>query len=217
MADEPRLRKPDGTAITPAEAPMSRADFLEAVKLIVAAQGAAADTQGQKTDAVVDALQHIRADINKGEYNIANFPNKSAFNPRGENKTVGGVPRPPLKGEVAWVGTPVVWHEQTYDEIQLFNQIEPGIYHNGEWTVTDLHPGVKGSRKLRVDFSCKTPDERANLPSGYWDASAKDEDGVPLVGMDPDNPLRKGRLVTGQELMLREMVEEAASRVPVSA
>jgi len=127
------------------------------------------------------------------------------------------VPRPPLKGEIQWVGTPVVWHEQTYDELRYLNLIEPGEYHNGEWIVRDLQPGVKGSRKLYVHFPNLDPDKRADLPNGYWDASAKDEDGVPLIGQDLNNPLRKGRLVTGMEQMLREMVEEAAARQPISA
>jgi hypothetical protein len=217
MANEPVLVKKDGERMTPADAPMSRSEFLAAVQMIVGGQQAASDTANAKTDAVVDALQHIRSDINKGEYNIANFPNISAFNPRGENKTVGGRPRPPLKGEIAWVGTPVVWHEQTYDEIQLLNQIEAGTYHNGEWTVRDMTPGVKGSRKLLVTFPCKTHDERANLPSGYWDYNAKNEDGTAILGDDLNEPTKRGRRVTGMEVMLREMVEEAKSRQAVSA
>ena len=216
VENEPRLVKKDGSTMTPADAPMSRADFLAAVQMIVSAQGASSDVQSQKTDAVVDALQHIRADINKGEYNIANFPNKSAFNPRGENKTVGGVPRPMLKGEVSWVGTPVVWHEQTYDEMVLLNEIEAGIYHNGEWTVTDMTPGVKGSRKLYVHFPNKTTDERANLPSDYWDYNARDENGEVFVGMDDNEPTKRGRRVSGMEIMLREMVETAKARVAVT-
>lgn len=203
--------------MTPADAPMTRSEFLAAVQMIVGGQQAASEVANAKTDAVVDALQHIRADINKGEYNIANFPNISVFNPRGENATVGGVPRNPLKGEIAWAGTPLVWHEHTFEEIELLNQLEPGEYHGAQWIVRDLQPGVRGTRKLRVDFPCKEQDQRADLPNGYWDASAKDERGQPLVGQDLDNPARKGRLVTGMELMLREMVEEAQSRHAVSA
>lgn len=219
MANEPRLIKGDGTTQTPGDTPMTRNEFLEAVKAIVAMQAGAADVAAQKTDAVVDALQHIRSDINKGEYNIANFPNVSAFNPLGENKTVGGRPRPqfPKNTTISWVGTPVIWHEQTYEEMVLLLQLEPGIYHNGEWVVVDRQPGVRGSKDYRVDFPCKTADERSALPSDYWDANAKDEDGTPLIGLDPDNPHRKGRRVTGMEIMLREMVEEAASRVPATA
>ena len=213
----PRLVKADGSTMTPADAPMTRSEFMEAIKLIVGGQAQASETANAKTDAVVDALQHIRADLNKGEYNIANFPNISAFNPRGENKTVGGVPRNPLKGEIAWIGTPIVWHEQTYDELELLNQLEPGIYHNGEWIVRDLQPGVKGARKLLVMFPNMETDQRAELPNGYWDASAKDEAGRPLVGQDPNNLARTGRQVTGMELMLREMVEEAKARESVPA
>src|SRR6185436_4489942 len=130
MATEPVLVKKDGERITPNDAPMTRGEFMEAIRMVVGGQSAASEAANAKTDAVVDALQHIRADINKGEYNIANFANVSAFNPRGENKTVGGVPRHPLKGEIAWVGTPIVWHEQTYDELLLLNQLEAGQYHN---------------------------------------------------------------------------------------
>ncbi len=213
----PRLVKADGERMTPAEAPMTRSEFLAAVQMIVGGQQAQTAAQDQKQTALVDALQHIRADINKGEYNIANFPNISAFNPRGENTTVGGVARPPLKGEILWVGTPVVWHEQTYDELRLLHQLEPGVYHNGEWIVRDMEPGVKGSRKYYVHFPNLDPDKRADLPNGYWDYNATDDDGTPLIGMDQDNPTKKGRLVTGMELMLREMVEAAKHRQPVSA
>lgn len=190
----PRLVKPDGERTTPSEAAITRSDMIEIVKAIVGGQQAVAEAQDAKQEALVDALQHIRADINKGEYNIANFPNKSVFNPEGELHA----PRPAIVGEVSWVGTPCIGLELTRQEIELLNQIQPGKYHHEQWVVRDLQPDIRGVRKLRVDFPNKETDQRAELPGGYWDP-------------------REKRQVTGMEQMLREMVEEAAQRQPVSA
>lgn len=215
MANEqtPTLVKKDGERVTPAQAAVTREDMLEIVKAIVGGQQAASEAANAKTDAVVDALQHIRADINKGEYNIANFPNVSAFNPLGENATVGGTPRPALIGEVAWVGTPCVAHEMTAQEIALMNRLQPGEYHNAQWVVTDQQPGVRGTRKLRVDFPNKEQDQRADLPNGYFHPTEK----VPMRDDLTGEVKMTRRWVTGMEQMLQEMVDEAESRNAVLA
>jgi hypothetical protein len=209
MADEPRLVGKDGERKTPSEAVATRTDLIAFGEAIGSGIHRLAETTAEAAKAAqeanVKAFGDLRDDLKKGEYNIANFPNTSAFNPEGEKDA----PRPKLNGMVLWVGTPVVEHEQTREELELLNQLEPGIYHGGDWKVVDLQPGVKGDRLLRVDFPCNTTDKLMALPTDYWDASA------PYIGRDPKRPTRKGRLVTGQEIMLREMVDEAAARRPV--
>lgn len=217
MSDmEPRLVGKDGERKTPGDASMTRSDFMEALKLVVGgfqdAMVSANTAQNEKTDALALLLKKSKDEFERNdEHYQKTFLNRSAFNPRGEHPEFG-VPRDPIKGEILWIGTRCIWHEHTYDEIVLLNQLESGVYHNGEWVVKDMEPDVKGSRKLYVQFPNLDPDKRAELPNGYWDSTAKDEHGVVFTGMDLNNPARKGRQVTGMELMLREMVEEAKSR-----
>ncbi len=224
MAPEPRLVKTDGSTMTPTEAPLTVGNALELFKALLAENRA---SQVEAAQIQADAFQQAQLAVAKklqaeaesaDEKAMKTFTNRSAFNPQGENPLIDGLsPRPKLVGEILWVGTPVVPHEQTRWEIELLNQIEAGAYHNGEWVVRDMEPGVKGSRKLYVHFPNLDPDKRADLPNGYWDSQAKDAAGVPFQGMDQQNPLRKGRLVTGMEQMLRGMVEAAAARQPISA
>ncbi len=220
----PRLVKADGERITPADAPLTVGNAMEMFKALLDANRA---SQVEAAQIQAEAFQNAQLALAKklqeeaeseDQKALKTFKNRSAFNPRGENALVDGTrPRPRLHGEVLWVGTPVVWHEQTREGIDLLSQLQPGVYHDGEWVVRDMEPGVKGSRKLYVHFPNLDPDTRASLPTSRWDFNAKDEDGVPLVGQDLTNPTKKGRLVTGMEEMLREMGEEAAARQAVPA
>lgn len=220
MSEEPRLVTKDGDRKTPSEATLTRSDFLEMVKLMVGGMQDAMTTQAaaqnEKTDALALLIKKSKEEMERNDqHHMLTFKNISVFNPRGDNAEAFPDEcrkRDLIKGEVLWVGTRLIWHECTYEELVLLNQLESGTYHGGEWIVKDMEPDVKGSRKLYVQFPNLDPDKRAELPNGYWDANAKDENGQPLVGMDLNNPLRKGRQVTGMEMMLREMVEEAASR-----
>jgi hypothetical protein len=220
MADEPRLVGKDGERKTPGDVSLTRSEFMEAMRMMaegiqgaVTAQMAAQDA---KTDALAQLLAKSKEEFERNDTNyLRSFKNVSVFNPRGENALVGGVSRSPINGEVFWVGNRVVWHEQTFEEITLLNQLESGVYHGGEWIVRNLSPDVRGTRSLRVDFPNMTSDERARLPNDYWDYQARDDNGQVWVGQDPHNPEKKGRRVTGMEIMLREMVEEAAARRPV--
>jgi hypothetical protein len=219
---EPTLVKPDGTRQTTSETPVSRADFLAAVQAIV---GGVTETQREqiatlaeaigsvraegetRTTQIAQSLAEIKADMHKGDYNIANFPGVSAFNPLGEKAH----PRPTLKGEVSWMGDPVRESDYTAHELALFNQITKGVYHNGQWEVIDLQPGRAG-RRLFVKFPCADKDQAAQLPGSYLHPTEKE----PVYNPETQQTEMRARVVTGVEQMLREMVETAAARDRVS-
>lgn len=93
-------------------------------------------------------------------YDERKYPMKSVFNPAGDLEH----PRPDLTGEIYWVGTLLNKAELTTDEITLLNRLEPGLYHKGKWTVTNLEPGNPDKRRLLVLFPCSTIDQRNDLP-----------------------------------------------------
>jgi hypothetical protein len=148
------LLKPTGQN----EAMLASMATLMAEAMATAVAKATADAQ----NAVFDKLQ---GESKYGEWNIANFPDRSAFNRLGENEKVGGLARPKLEGMVFWVGTPMDEREMSRDEIDAANAIKPGRYHGGQWQVRDLAPGQTGTRALLVVFPCAEPDQRASLPS----------------------------------------------------
>lgn len=116
------------------------------------------------TTAVTDAQNAIfdkmSGESKYGDWNIANYPERSAFNPKGER----ALPRPRLNGDIFWVGTPMDEREMSREEIEAANAIEPGIYHGGQWKVVNLAPGMN-KRALLVVFPCVEPDQRSSLPS----------------------------------------------------
>src|SRR5690349_17835207 len=79
-------------------------------------------------------------------WNLANYPAISAFNPKGEKDA----PRPDILGEVFWLGFLLQKEELTPAEIALVNQLEPGHYHDGQWVVKDLQPGVRDKKHRKL-------------------------------------------------------------------
>jgi hypothetical protein len=164
----PRLVTGDGQT-KPVGSTMTRDELLAGITLLVQA------IQGQRSQdaALSESLSQTIADTfermegkfrdRDGEWNIANYPERSVFNPKGEHRTLGQ-PRPLLNGEVFWVGTPMDEREMTRDEIEAANAIRPGIYHGGQWKVINLAPG-QGKRALLVVFPNVEPDQRSSLPS----------------------------------------------------
>ncbi len=191
----PRLVKPDGERMAPADAPLTLGNAFEMFKALLAENRASAEESARiQAEAFASAQLAMKKKLDEeaeseDQKALKSFKNRSVFNPYAEDCR----PRPEIKGEIAWLGTPCLRAEQTREEIELLNQLQPGLYHNGEWKVIDQTPGVKGSRKLLVMFPCMDPDQRAALPGGYTDPQT-------------------GRFVTGMEQMLREMVTEHARR-----
>jgi hypothetical protein len=112
-----------------------------------------AEMQAKANAEVFDKLQGTWWDVTK-------FPGVSAFNRQGDKAN----PRPELLGEIFWCGYLLHKDELTHEEINLLNQLQPGIYHDGKWLVMNLEPGVPNARRLLVAFPCKGTDALATLP-----------------------------------------------------
>lgn len=145
------LLKPTGQS----EAQMATMATLMAEAMAKAVTTAVAEAQ----NAIFDKMS---GESKYGDWNIAKFPDRSVFNPKGENAEL--LPRPELNGEVFWVGTPMDEREMSREEIEAANRLRPGVYHGGRWKVVDLAPG-QGKRALLVVFPCVEPDQRSSLPS----------------------------------------------------
>lgn len=156
----PVLVKKDGERQAVAST-MTRDELLAGMQMIAEAIRSGQQGQAAQAGELADAMAQIKSDMHKGDYNIANFPDRSVFNPKGELHA----PRPEINGEVFWVGTLMNAREHTHPEIDLINALQPGTYHGGKWQVIDMIPGQRGKRKLLVKFPCKDADERASLPS----------------------------------------------------
>jgi hypothetical protein len=146
------LLKPSGQN----EAQMATLATMMAEAMATAVAKATADAQNA-------VFEKMSGETKYGEWNIANFPDRSVFNPLGDNAKTG-LPRPELNGEIFWVGTPMDEREMSREEIELANELRPGIYHGGQWKVTNLAPGMN-KRALLVVFPCVEPDQRSSLPS----------------------------------------------------
>lgn len=161
----PQLVTKDGER-KPVGSTMTRDELLEAIKLVVGGQQQAEEIVRQvarQTAADVSSAIYDRMEgqLRDGEWNIKNYPARSVLNPLGEKDH----PRPDIHGEIFWVGTLLRKDEHTREEIELLNKLQPGVYHNGEWKVIDLAPGVRNQRKLLVVFPCADRDKRSELPS----------------------------------------------------
>lgn len=209
---EPTLVGKDGTRQTPSEAPVTRSDFLTAIReqnaVLAEAIGTVRAEGEARTAQLAQSLAEIKADREKGEYNVANYPGISVFNLFGDKAR----PKPTLKGEVYWGACLFDERDMTAQEITLANQLTVGVYHHGDWEVINLNPG-RGARKLRVKFPQGDPDQRAALPSDYLHPTEKE----PVYNPETQQIELRRRRVTGIEVMLQEMVDEAAGRVSVSA
>lgn len=106
------------------------------------------------------AAAQAAAAVQEKWYDERKYHRISAFNPLGDLEH----PRPDLAGEIYWVGTLLRGDELTGEEIDLLNRLEPGLYHKGQWTVTNLEPGNPDKRRLLVLFPCSTVDQRNDLP-----------------------------------------------------
>lgn len=130
---------------------------MQAAKLAHAGGGAAEVAQAM-AKAQIEAADFL-ADRDRKE---RNGPNVSVFNPLGEREH----PRPRIAGEIFWLGTKLHEDELTATEIGLLNRLKPGLYHGGQWKVTDQAQGT-GARNLLVWFPNETDDDRSNLtPNG---------------------------------------------------
>lgn len=161
-----RLVMPDGER-KPVASTMTRDELLDAIKVIVGSQRTAEEiatnvAREVASDVASAVFERMEGKTRHGEWNIARFPDRSAFNPQGENPELN--PRPELNGEIFWVGTPMDEREMSREEIEAANAIQPGIYHGGQWKVVNLAPGMN-KRALLVVFPCVEPDQRSSLPS----------------------------------------------------
>lgn len=162
----PRLVTGDGER-KPVASTMTRDELLDAIKLIVGSQRTAEEiatnvAREVASDVASAVFERMEGKTRHGDWNIARFPDRSAFNPQGENPELN--PRPELLGEIFWVGTPMDEREMSREEIEAANEIQPGIYHGGQWKVVNLAPGMH-KRALLVVFPCVEPDQRSSLPS----------------------------------------------------
>lgn len=150
--------------LTTTGTPMTQEQFLAAIRELVQAQQL--DAQAIASIAA-KAAGDVFEKTNGQFWDIRNYPGVSVFNPDGEKNH----PRPEINGEVFWLGYLLHKDEQTREEIELINQIQPGIYNgagaepHSPWLVMNLLPGVQGKRKLLVLFPCKDETDRANLPN----------------------------------------------------
>lgn len=168
----PKLITPEGAkppAITREELyellkPTGQNEAMLAQLVPMMAEAMAAAVAKATTDAQNAVFDKLQGETKYGNWNVANYPARSVFNPKGDHPEKG-LPRPEVNGHVFWVGTLMDSREMTHEEIDLTNKLVPGRFHGGAWKVTDLAPGQTGTRALLVTFPCADPDMRANLPS----------------------------------------------------
>lgn len=122
---------------------------------VASAGGGAAEVAQAMARAQIEAADFL-ADRDRKE---RSGPNVTAFNPKGERDH----PRPNIDGEIFWLGTRLHKEELTEAEILLLNRLKPGLYHGGQWKVTDQAPGT-GTRNLLIWFPNEEQDDRSNLP-----------------------------------------------------
>ena len=118
-------------------------------------QGSAAEVAQAMAKAQIEAADFL-ADRDRKE---RHGPNVSVFNPKGERDH----PRPRIQGEIFWLGTKLHEEELVEAEITLLNLLKPGLYHGGQWKVTDQAQGT-GARNLLIFFPNEEADDRTNLP-----------------------------------------------------
>jgi hypothetical protein len=169
-------QKPPTTQETPAlTAPgLTRDDLLAVVRELVAGNRLDASAIAEvATKAGADVFEKLSGQW----WDIGKYPGISAFNPLGEKNH----PRPELVGKVFWLGYLLNKNELTKAEIDYVNQLQPGLYHDGHWTVMNLRPGVSNTQELLVLFPCKDPDARANLPRSMTEMLREMVEGVPAL------------------------------------
>jgi hypothetical protein len=138
-------------------------DYEQLLEIGAAMQAAKTSSQGGSAAEVAQAM--AKAQIEAADFladrdrKERNGPNVSVFNPKGEREH----PRTRIQGDIFWLGTKLHEEELTEAEILLINRLRPGLYHGGQWKVTDQAQGT-GARNLLVWFPNEETDDRANLP-----------------------------------------------------
>jgi hypothetical protein len=122
---------------------------------VAGAGGGAAEVAQAMAKAQIEAADFL-ADRDRKE---RHGPNVSVFNPKGERDH----PRPDLVGDIFYLGTKLHKEELTEAEIHLLNLLKPGLYHGGQWKVTDQAQGT-GARNLLIWFPNEEHHDRDNLP-----------------------------------------------------
>lgn len=107
-------------------------------------------------NAIVKATREARAEERTIE--VRNPPRKSVFNPTGG-------PRPKLKCPTVFCGSHQDETALTNEEIELFNQVEPGRYHSGKWQCIVRDDGMGETQEYKeIRIPIATIDDRMTLP-----------------------------------------------------
>jgi hypothetical protein len=174
MAKDEQKAPPTQETPAPTAPGLTRDDLLAVVReLVSAGRLDAAAIAEVATKAGADVFEKLSGQW----WDVRQYPGISVFNPLGEKNA----PRPELVGKVFWLGYLLHKDELTAPEIELVNQLQPGIYHNGSWSVVNLRPGVANTQELLVLFPCKDPDARANLPRSMTEMLREMVEGVPAL------------------------------------
>ena len=114
----------------------------------------------QLAEALKQAMTGAIATANPKREN-PNYIEDSLYRPR-------GVVKPEFTRRYFWAGVEVEHHMVIPEEAELLEALKPGGYHQNQrgvsqWTVTEVGDGA--SAVVKIDFPCRTADERASLPS----------------------------------------------------
>lgn len=117
-----------------------------------------ADRQAKATD---------RAQKKESYKGAFEFPDKSTFNPVGEDKR----PRPDLPYKMFWCGVPLEKSTLSYDEIERLMKLRPGVYTCTKGDGTPFEIRVEADQdtargtidKLKVNFRCRGADKHNHL------------------------------------------------------
>src|ERR1041385_2879316 len=174
MAKDEQKAPPTQETPVPTAPGLTRDDLLAVVRELVAGNRLDASAIAEvATKAGADVFEKLSGQW----WDVRQYPGISVFNPLGEKNH----PRRELVGKVFWLGYLLHKDELTAPEIELVNQLQPGIYHNGSWSVINLRPGVANTQELLVLFPCKDPDARANLPRSMTEMLREMVEGVPAL------------------------------------
>ena len=133
--------------------PVTVKDILEIVRTAQANNGLTKELVESIAGAIANAAS---------PFENRHFDPTSVFNPLGDVSH----PRDDLRGDVYWAGFLLTPATMTRREIELTNQLSPGVYNGGAWRVINLEPGVPNLRRLLVLFPCTSVDQRNDLPRG---------------------------------------------------
>lgn len=115
---------------------------------------AATFTADDLARAIAKATLEVQQAVNPTENR--NPPKTSCFNPSGAAK-------PRLKRETIFCGAPQEEGNLKPEEIELFNQIQPGFYRNGKWEVRLTKTGT-GKETIDVRLPVADYDDRMEIP-----------------------------------------------------